>query len=76
MNWSEGKQGSGPEGDEVLKATGGLSFVLPEEVDEMLYSPQEPKLRSKKADVRPENANLKLERADLRLRSAGLRLER
>ena len=37
---------------------------------------QEPKLRSKKADVRPENANLKLERADLRLESAGLRLER
>ena len=37
---------------------------------------QEPKLRSKKADVRPENVNLKLERADLRLESAGLRLER
>ena len=37
---------------------------------------QEPKLRSKKADVRPENANLKLKRADLRLESAGLRLER
>ena len=28
---------------------------------------QEPKLRSKKADVRPENAYRKLERADLRL---------
>ena len=37
---------------------------------------QEPKLRSKKADVRPENANRKLERADLRLERAGLRLER
>ena len=37
---------------------------------------QEPKLRSKKADVRPENANWKLERADLRLERAGLRLER
>ena len=36
VNWSEGKQGSGPEGDEVLKNTGGLSFVLPEEVNEML----------------------------------------
>ena len=37
---------------------------------------QEPKLRSKKADVRPENANWKLGRADLRLKRAGLRLER
>ena len=37
---------------------------------------QDPKLRSKKADVRPDNANLKLERADLRLERAGLRLER
>ena len=37
---------------------------------------QEPKLRSKKADIRPENANWKLERADLRLERAGLRLER
>ena len=37
---------------------------------------QEPKLRSKKAEVRPDNANLKLERADLRLESIGLRLER
>ena len=36
VNWSEGKRGSGPEGDEVLQNTGGLSFVLPEEVDEML----------------------------------------
>ena len=27
---------------------------------------QEPKLRSKKADVRPENANWKLERTNLR----------
>ena len=37
---------------------------------------QEPKLRSKKADIRPENADWKLERADLRLERAGLRLER
>ena len=37
---------------------------------------QEPKLRSKKADVRLENANLKLERADSRLERDGLRLER
>ena len=37
---------------------------------------QEPKLGSKKADIRPENANWKLERADYRLESAGLRLER
>ena len=37
---------------------------------------QEPKLRSKKADVRPQNANWKLGRADLRLKRAGLRLER
>ena len=37
---------------------------------------QDPKLRSKKADVGPDNANLKLERADLRLKRAGLRLER
>ena len=37
---------------------------------------QEPKLRSKKADVWPENANRKLKRADLRLESAGLGLER
>ena len=35
---------------------------------------QEPKLRSKTADVRPENANWKLERADLRLESKKLRL--
>ena len=37
---------------------------------------QEPKLGSKKADIRPENANWKLERAGFRLESAGLRLER
>ena len=37
---------------------------------------QEPKLRSRKADVRPQNANQKLERADLMLERAGLRLER
>ena len=30
LNLSDGKQGSGPEGDEVLKNRGGLSFVLPE----------------------------------------------
>ena len=36
---------------------------------------QEPKLRLKKADVRPENANRKLERADLRLERAGIRFE-
>ena len=36
MNWSERKQGSGLKGDEVLKNTGGFSFVLPEQVDEML----------------------------------------
>ena len=52
-------------------------FFLPQEVDEMLIEGlQEPKLRSKKAGVRPENANLKLERADLRLERAGLRLKR
>ena len=33
-NLSEGKQGSGSEGDEVLWNTGGLSFVLPKIVDE------------------------------------------
>ena len=32
----EGKQGRGPKGDEVLKNTGGLSFVLPDNIDEML----------------------------------------
>ena len=37
---------------------------------------QEPKLRSKKADIRPENANWKLEGAYLRVQRAGLRLER
>ena len=37
---------------------------------------QEPKLRSKMADIRPGNANWKLERADLMLESAGLKLER
>ena len=37
---------------------------------------QEPKLRSKTADVRRQNANRKLERADLMLERAGLRLER
>ena len=35
---------------------------------------QEPKLRSKKADVRPQNAYQRLERADLMLERAGLRL--
>ena len=36
---------------------------------------QEPKLRSKKVDIRPKNANWKLERADLRLGRAGSKLE-
>ena len=35
---------------------------------------QEPKLRSKKTDIRPDNVNLKLERADLRLERAVLKL--
>ena len=33
---NERKQGSGLKGDKVLYNTGGLLFVLPEEVDEML----------------------------------------
>ena len=37
---------------------------------------QEPKLRFKRADVRPNNANWKLERANMKLERAGLRLER
>ena len=37
---------------------------------------QEPKLRSKRADVRSYNANQKLERANMKLERAGLRLER
>ena len=37
---------------------------------------QEPKLRSKRADVRPYNANWKLEKANLKLERIGLRLER
>ena len=36
VNLSEGKQGSSPEGDKDLENAGGLSFVLPEEVDEIL----------------------------------------
>ena len=36
VNLCEGMQGSGPKGDEVLQNTGGLSFVLPKNVDEML----------------------------------------
>ena len=36
VNLGEGKQGSGPEGDEVLQNTGGLLFILPGKVDEML----------------------------------------
>ena len=37
---------------------------------------QEPKLMSKRADVRRYNANQKLERANLKLERAGLWLER
>ena len=37
---------------------------------------QEPRLRSKKADVRPENANWKLGRADKKLEIVGFKLER
>ena len=29
VNWSEGKQGIGPKGDEVLYNTGGLLSVIP-----------------------------------------------
>ena len=36
---------------------------------------QEPKLRSKKADIKPDNVNLKLERVDLRLGRAVLKLK-
>ena len=80
VTWSERKQGSGPEGDEVLWNTGGLSLSCLKKwmrCDRGLTEGlQEPKLRSKKADVRPENANWKLGRADLRLKRAGLRLDR
>ena len=37
---------------------------------------QEPKMRSKKGDVRPGNANWKLQRADLRLEWANFRPKR
>ena len=37
---------------------------------------QEPKVRSKMADMRPDNVNLELERADLRLERAGFKLDR
>ena len=36
VNLCEGKQGSGLEGEEVLQNTGGLLFVLPDNIDEML----------------------------------------
>ena len=36
VKWSERKQGSGPEGDEVLYNTGGLSFFRPDSIDEVL----------------------------------------
>ena len=36
VNLCEGKQGSGPEGNKVLENTGGVLFVLPENIDEML----------------------------------------
>ena len=36
---------------------------------------QDPKLRSKKVDIRPKNANWKLERTDLRPERLNLRLE-
>ena len=35
VNWSEGMYGSDPDGDKVIWNTGGLSFVLPERVNEM-----------------------------------------
>ena len=72
LNWSEGKQGSGPKGS----TQGDFRSSCVKKWMRCYTGLQEPKLRSKKADVRPENANLKLERADLRLESAGLRLER
>ena len=46
VNLSEEKQGSGPEGDEVLQNTGGLSFVLPEmwmwmSINKIVYTGQD-----------------------------------
>ena len=45
VNLSKGKQGSGPEGDEVLLNTGGISFVL-------LERPQRTDLKPQRADLR------------------------
>ena len=36
VNLCKGKQGSSPEWDKVLLNTGGLLFVLPDNIDEML----------------------------------------
>ena len=44
VNWSEGKQGSGLKGDEVLKNSGGEG-LRSERAD----------LRSERADLRPES---------------------
>ena len=79
VNWSEGKQGSGPEGAKSCRTQGDFrSSCLRKGMRcyrGLTKGLQEPKLRSKKVDIRPKNANWKLERADLRFGRAGSRLE-
>ena len=71
MNWSEGKKGSGPEGTKSCRTQGDFRSSCLKKWMRCYRGLQEPKVRSKKADLRPDSANLKLERADLRLESAG-----
>ena len=71
-----GSRAAAPKGTKSCRTQGDFRSSFLKKWMRCYTGLQEPKLRSKKADVRPENANLKLERADLRLESAGLRLER
>ena len=72
VNLSERKQGSGPEGDEVLLNTGGLSFIRlfvlradikPERTD---CRPGRADFWPKRVDFRPEGTNFRLETLDFR----------
>ena len=88
VNWSEGKQGSGPEGDKVLYNTGGLLFVRPSVIPSVPQALSGLKsalsvlistlsgLKSALSSLESKRAVLRFERADSRPEIADSRPER
>ena len=65
-DWTDFEVGRAPKGAKSCRTQGDFRSSCLKCYRGLTEGLQEPKLKSKKADLRPENASLKLERADLR----------